>query len=83
MQYAVEQPAKRNRVKEPTILTNLRTIKDLEWDPRDWNKVLTEHREKIQREETEKNQRLERQRKKKESWALYTPARTSWKRTAR
>ena len=81
---AVEQPAKRTRIKEPTILTNLRTVenkiitvketnKDLEWeDPRDWNKVLTEHRERIQREETEKNQRLERQRKKKESWALYT-----------
>ena len=83
----IEHPSKRTRTKsntQPTILTNLRTIenkvitieennKNLEWEePRDWNQVLREHRERIEREELELNERLEKQRKKKESWALYT-----------
>ena len=63
-------------------LTNLRTIekiievpennRNLQWEePRDWDKVLREHRERIEKEELDKNVRLEKQRKKIESWELY------------
>ena len=97
-----EQPPKKLRTNSTTTsitLTNIRTIenkimtaretnRELEWEePRDWDKVLTEHRERIEREEHERRTRLEKQRKKKESWALYTLCKnfleensTFWKR---
>ena len=80
------KPSKRTRTKtaqETITLTNLRTVEDkvievaeqdknLEWEePRDWDKVLREHRERIMAEEQERNERLERQRKKEQSWELY------------
>ena len=44
----------------------------LEWEePRDWDKVLSEHRKRIEQEEQDRNMRLEKQRRKKESWELY------------
>ena len=63
-------------------ITNIRTIekiiqvteqnKDLEFgEDRDWEQVLREHRERIEREETEKNNLLERKAKKEDSWNLY------------
>ena len=48
-------------------------VKDCQgWEePRDWDNVLKEHRERITREEQEKNLRLEKQKKKQDSWKLY------------
>ena len=44
----------------------------LEWEePPDWDKVLSEHRKRIEQEEQDRNMRLEKQRRKKESWELY------------
>ena len=70
--------------KQGTIrLTNLRTIenkiieveesdKNLEWEePRDWDKVLRERKERINREERELNEQLEKQRRKEQGWQLY------------
>ena len=40
-------------------------------DVRDWDKVLREHKERIEREQRILNERLENKRKKEESWQLY------------
>ena len=63
-------------------LTNIRTVNKIIETPeyknrdgweeiRDWDKVLREHKERIEQEEREKNIRLENKRKKIESWKLY------------
>ena len=45
---------------------------NIEWEqPRDWDKVLTEHRERMEQEERELNERLEKQRRKEQGWQLY------------
>ena len=81
-----QQPNKRNRTSENNKgiqLTNLRRIENkiieveekdqnLEWEePRDWEHVLREHKERIEQEERELNARLDRQRRKQEGWQLY------------
>ena len=64
------------------VLTNLRKIekivevpepnKDLEFGEKvDWDKVLREHKERIENEENDKNNKLEQQSKKVDSWKLY------------
>ena len=64
-------------------LTNIRTLENkvvegpvdtkiLGWDePRDWNKVLAEHKARIEKEEQDRNKQLELQRRKIEGWQLY------------
>ena len=66
-------------------LSNIRTVENkivevevdamkenIEWEqPRDWDKVLTEHRERMEQEERELNERLEKQRRKEQGWQLY------------
>ena len=81
-----QQPNKRNRTIENNTgvqLTNIRRIENkiievdetdqnLEWEePRDWERVLREHKERIEQEERELNAQLDRQRKKQEGWQLY------------
>ena len=64
-------------------LTNIKTLENkvvegpvdtqvLGWEePRDWNKVLAEHRTRIIKEEHDRNRQLELQRRKIEGWQLY------------
>ena len=78
-----ELPAKRTRtgMGSPTRLTNLRRIenkvvegpvvKDMEYMPElDWDKIIREHRENIEREQREITERLNLKEKKEQSWAL-------------
>ena len=70
-------------VNENIELTNIVVLKNkiivgpvikeqLEWEePRYWDKALSEHRKIIEQEEQDRNMRLEKQRRKKESWELY------------
>ena len=82
----MQQPTKRNRTSENNTgvkLTNLRRIENkvievdetdqnLEWEePRDWERVLREHKDRIEQEERELNARLDNQRRKHEGWQLY------------
>ena len=72
--------SKRNK---QVILTNCKRIEDkvieqevdssdLEWEePRDWDKMLQERKERLEQEETMLNQRLELKKKKEQSWELY------------
>ena len=64
------------------ILTNIRTIekvvevpetnKNLEFGGEvDWEKVLREHKERIEKEENDRNNKLEQQSRKVDSWKLY------------
>ena len=61
-------------------LNNLRTINKIFEGPktdveleevRDWDKVLTEHRERIELEEQNKNKQLRKQKRKVDGWQLY------------
>ena len=64
-------------------LSNIRTLENkvvqgpvdtkiLGWEePRDWNKVLAEHKSRIEKEEQDRNKQLELQRRKIEGWQLY------------
>ena len=69
-----------NSGQNPIKLRNIETInkvvegpvENLEWEEeRDWDKVLREHKQRIEQEEQEKNRLLEKQRKKTEGWQLY------------
>ena len=77
-----EHPEKRQRRNEKTErLENLRripdkvyegeTIEDFEIHTTDWDKVLSEHKEKLERETEERTKQLEKQAAKEKSWELY------------
>ena len=96
-QEPVNKKQRTTEQQRPERLNNIVTLENkviegpvecgLEWEePRDWDKVLREHKERIEMEEQERNNRLERQRKKIESWNLYNLCKqflenntTSWK----
>ena len=47
-------------------------ITDFEIYNVDWEKVLTEHKERVEKETSERIRKLEKQEAKHKSWALYT-----------
>ena len=74
---------KTTRQKITTRINNITTLENkislgpivqdcLGWEePRDWDRVLKEHRERIEKEEQERNTQLQKQKKKEDSWKLY------------
>ena len=66
-QYKREISGQNEKIVEVT-----ETNKDLEFGEKvDWEKVLREHKEHIEKEEKDRNNRLEQQSKKVDSWKLY------------